>query len=401
MNENTITLYPGNWLYNAGVVGFLKIIHFKEEESYISSILNDDGSLFLDRKIFDTDLVKNVYLPKFFIYYIEYLTKDENIEEWLNQRDSEGRTTKEKVTKFYVELGDFGYRFIRGFNKLFRSKMPYQNLVQEGEWKEFVNYIAELKKWGEEKTQKTCNFCSNYTYIEPSIDSKLQKRLFRFDLMHSSLLGPSLGGFPNSFWNENVSMNVCPMCAYLLIHNHLAFIKLSDGSEIFINAPSFKIMWYLNKYAEEIYSKEKIQTTKELLGISLIALASKLYIQLSKWVMMNIEVVSKFNNRIDFFVLPYETVLLLSDRDIAGLLNEIGEFRILNLVLDGNYRSILEIGERIFNIALKPQNNQKESDFINEIIKLQKNKDKKTEFSYKLFKLYSLIEEKLKGGILV
>ena len=90
-----------------------------------------------------------------------------------------------------------------------------------------------------------------------------------------------------------------PSLAFLIIHHHLSFIPLSDGSEIFINAPSFEAIWYLNKYAREVYGKEKLKTTKEILGISLIEAALKLNIQLGKWTMMNVEVVNRYKTIID------------------------------------------------------------------------------------------------------
>lgn len=244
-------------------------------------------------------LIKICLLLKTLIYYVEFLTKDENIDEWLDKKDKKNVSNRDKEeTKFlYEKMGEFRYKFIRAFNKLFRSATPYQNLVQEDEWEEFTEYVGRLKNWNLQKAEKTCNLCSEITFVEPKANSKLKKRLSQFAYTYSSLLGPSPKEFPNSFWSQSISMNICPMCAYLLIHHHLSFTKLSDGSEIFINAPSFKIMWYLNKYAKEIYGKEKIQSTKELLDISLIELASKLYVQLSKWLMMNIEVVSKIGEK--------------------------------------------------------------------------------------------------------
>lgn len=355
MNENTITLYPGNWLYNAGVLGLLKVLDSMEID--VKDFLKEDGTA-------------EINIP---------LNSDKIFDAW------------DSLT--YEILG-ISYKGKSGGTK----KYYYVNQTERSIKRRIDNFLSNLSKTISslgKKERFVCMFCGK-KIRSSDVDSLKQS--------YSKIL---IGAVDNFYWNFEPKDYLCSGCQFVVMCHHLAFIKLSDGSEIFINAPSFKIMWYLNKYAEEIYSKEKIQTTKELLGISLIELASKLYIQLSKWVMMNIEVVSKFNNKIDFFVLPYETVLLLSSRDIASLLSDIGEFNILNLVLDGNYEGILELGERILNIALKlkAEKTRKSQDkyekLINEIIKLQKNRDNKTEFSYKLFKLYSLIEEKLKGGILV
>lgn len=62
MREDTITLYPGNWLYNTGVVGFLNILSFGINEIFIENNLNDNDSLALSRNIFDFD--KDLSTPK-------------------------------------------------------------------------------------------------------------------------------------------------------------------------------------------------------------------------------------------------------------------------------------------------------------------------------------------------
>ena len=42
MNEKVITLYPSNWLYNAGVVGLIRVL--EKASIKISGIARDDGS---------------------------------------------------------------------------------------------------------------------------------------------------------------------------------------------------------------------------------------------------------------------------------------------------------------------------------------------------------------------
>lgn len=398
MND-TITLYPKNWLYNAGVIGLLKVLSSKIN---IDSWLKDDGSLDLDLVIFHRGKFN---IPNALVYYVEYLTEDENIEEWLDKTDKNSVTNREKYKKFYDQMGDFGYRLVRAFNKLFRSNMPYQNLVQESEWQEFIEFVGKLANVNQKGEHYTCDLCGEEKAV--GSNSGLKERLFRFGFTHSKLLGPSISEFPNSFWNNKASFIVCPLCAFLLIHHHIALTKLSDGSEIFINAPSFKLMWYLNKYVKEIFEREKIQAVRQLLGMSLIEMALKLNLQLGKWTMMNIEVVIKRESEIDFFSLPLETVTMLLDRDIATQLRDIGEISILDLFLEGRYKEILEVGERILEIALKSDRGKQDDHFINHYIKLGKNKEKGKKnknlivFAQNLFKLYAFIEEKVRGGLAV
>lgn len=370
-----IVLYPGNWLYNAGVVGLLVSIERVEKLSNYYGFnygFNNDGSVSLGRDIFN---------------------------------------------KLHVEQRYFSEERI---SSIVGKSTLYRNFLQPS-WKDKFHYFVEsLFEIAETEDSTCCNLCYRKLALPEAkiqdLNSKdLEKFLDgikRFDIRHNTMLGPSIGEFPNGFWDGNGSLCICPLCAFLIIHHHLSFIPLSDGSEIFINAPSFEAIWYLNKYAREVYGKEKLKTTKEILGISLIEAALKLNIQLGKWTMMNVEVVNRYKtiidrttkiDKIDFFSLPYEIVLLLSDNEIASLLDDIGEFSVLNLVLDGNFRRILELAERIFKIALKPEKERgtQEKNFMNDKVRLKKNKENLILFSQKLFKLYALIEEKAKKEVSV
>jgi len=160
-------------------------------------------------------------------------------------------------------------------------------------------------------------------------------------------------------------------------------------------------MWHLNKYSS-IYKAEGIKHLKEILGMSLIEMASKFYIQLGRWEKMNIEIVSKHGNKIDFFSFPAEIVDLLTNKEIASLLTQIGEFKILNMVIDGKFKDILSFAEKVMRITLKKsdERTKNEKDFIRENIKLERNKKNLTEFSQKLLKLYALTETEMKKEVI-
>jgi CRISPR-associated protein Cst1 len=165
----------------------------------------------------------------------------------------------------------------------------------------------------------------------------------------------------------------------------VAWTKLSDSTSIFINAPSFKVMWHLNKYAKELYGAGKIEGVKELFGMSLIELALKLNLQLGKWTMMNIEVVIKHKDKkdkLEFFFIPHEIVVLLLDKSVASLLFDIGRTEVLSWFLDGEFDKILNEGEKLFRKALMSSDSNTLS------------------YSQKLFELYALVNEKRKGGAL-
>lgn len=130
-----LILYPGNWLYNASVIGFLNVISRRLGEDVIESWLNEDGGLTIDKAIFDPVKIVKEDIPKSLVYYVEYLTEHEDIEEWLGKNSN-----SEKLKEYYDRMGEFGYKLVRAFNKLFSKNMPYQNLVQQGDRKEFITF---------------------------------------------------------------------------------------------------------------------------------------------------------------------------------------------------------------------------------------------------------------------
>lgn len=371
MQQNKIILYPSNWLYNAGVVGFLRVLEDKNIINGMESFLKDDGSIEICRDIF--------------------------------------QKLAGKVNEIYFSEGKVAS--IVGKSELYRNYL-------QPTWKSMFNKFIELLQ----KVIYTgnCDICGVGHYIsnnDISFQNDDLKNLIKFrngirilDVRLNALLAPSRK-FPNSFWNNNATSIVCDLCGYILIHQHLAFTPLFDGSEIFINAPSFKLMWYLNKYSE-IYAKDTTKHLKEILGMSLIEMASKFYIQLGRWEKMNIEMVSKYKvydknrkeyiDKIDFFSLPAEIVGLLTDKEIASLLTQIGEFKILNMVIDGKFKDILSFAEKVMRITLKKsdERTENEKDFIRENIKLERNKKNLTEFFQKLFKFYALIETEMKKEVI-
>ncbi|MFH7835883.1 MAG: hypothetical protein QXL51_04730 [Candidatus Aenigmatarchaeota archaeon] len=363
MPENVITLYPSNWLYNAGVIGFLEVLEMCGET--VENLLRDDGSVCFEKSLFKKIDTNRLYF------------------------------SENKIAR------------IIGKSSLYRN---YLQKTWKPAFEAFVNNLENLNLFS------SCDICSEGKYLDQNIfnSSSINNLIVKFingirtyDVRLNYYLAPSKKKFPNSFWNNNTSLVVCDLCGYILIHHHIPMVKISGDSEIFINCPSFKLMWHLNKYVKEIYTKEVIVEVKKILGMSLIELASKLYINLGRWEKMNIEVVCKYKMRknekeedkIEFFSLPAEIVDLISDRAIANIINEIGEFKILNMVLDGRLKDILSFGEKIFKIGLKPENERgkHETDFINSEIRLERNRRNLINFSQKIFNLLALIESK-KGG---
>lgn len=363
MQNNIITLYPSNWLYNAGVVGLLKYIdsenfltEWNDEEKYS---LDSSGELKLNRKLF----------------------------------------TKIDIERKY--FSDEKEVSLVGNNPYYRNFIDTKGIQKEA-FKSLVNQLSISQNI----KNRTCYLCTRPYFIEDTSSILSQKggdlfleKVESFDFVHNTLLGPSQK-FPNAYWNLENKFPLCHMCIFILIHHHLALTTLSDGSKIFINAPSFKLMYELNRLVKAMFEAENKEfTRKEILAISLIEYSRKLSVSLGMWMLMNIEVVVQSKDNVDFFNLPYDVMRIISDRKIAGLLSDIGETQVFKLILDQKYSELVDLIYKILRTSLKKQYDitKYDRDTIRDLIRMDKNKSNPTEFANKLLILYSLIEEKLKG----
>jgi CRISPR-associated protein Cst1 len=132
--------------------------------------------------------------------------------------------------------------------------------------------------------------------------------------------------------------------------------------------------------------------------MSVIEYCAKANATIGLWAGMNIEIVAVNNDTIDFYSLPSNVTKLISNKRVATLLSEIGEFKILNLVLDQKYNELVEMAYRILRISMKNETNEGDRKFINDSIFLSRNKFPATAqrlFANKILKLYALIEEHL------
>ena len=338
-----IILYPSNWLYNAGVIGLMRVL----EDINISP-----NSIINERK-----------LPQ-----INIQRTDDIFNKWKELTENAG----------YRWGGQKGY---------------YANQT-EGSIKSRINALFSTQTTNNSSRRRrsqtfVCSFCSKTFHGSKS-------SLSFVDQSFGNLL-MSTRTTPNFFWALEKDLFCCQKCEFILMCHHLAFITLGDGSEIFINAPSFDSMWYLNKFVREVYAKEDAKTKRELLGMSIIEYATKVQHTLGMWTIMNIEIVSKYKDYIDFFSLPDQTTKLLSDKEIAGLLSNTGEFKVFNTVLDGAYQSLTENGYRLLKVALKTPNerNKSEKKFLDSYLRLEKNKKDLLKTANKILKLYALIEQKI------
>ena len=328
--EDKITLYPSNWLYNAGVVGFLKVLQYNGINFEI------DGKLIIDRFA-----IKESY-KGIFRYH----------EDVLNERFS-----------------------IWGKNK------RYPNYIQSSQKEFFENHYIKALQRIERNKHKTCSWCEGYFIPQILIDdikskfkgnfSSFLEQREKFQGIHFAGLGAAITEVPNSFWNLNFSTPICHLCSYLIIFNHLAFIKTSEG-EFFINAPHFKLIWDLNSFAENLLQKSKEYGIRKILSSSLLQWAIKRRTLLGAWTMMNIEVIvkkrifdpknKKVETIIDYFDLPPDITKILLDYDIANLIERINEEKIFDLILQGKFSEIEKANYFVLRTILKLKNKKEISE---------------------------------------
>ena len=352
MNENSIVLYPSNWLYNAGVVGFLRVLN----EVALPVDFSEDGGVSLRINNNDQDLI-------------------------------------------------FGkWKEMSAENRIYGAKDAYYaNQTESCIRKRLARFFVANASKAKKKSDFVCCFCTSKVQTTKSKAARLNQAF-------SNVLLGSEKSFSNTYWSNSASDFVCPRCEFVLMCHHLGLTKLSDGSEAFINAPSFKVMWCLNKLMREAFgssSWEEGRRKRDVLAISLIEYALKVETTLGVWVEMNVEMVNKISyydpekkktvTRIDFFTLPHEVVRLLRDRRVASLLSRIGEYSILNMFLDQDFSRLMETGYRLLRVALTPKNESKEVDkFIKRVLHLAKNRENPARTAQYIFKLCALVEEQRK-----
>jgi CRISPR-associated protein Cst1 len=351
--EKQIELYPGHWLYNASILGFLlslKMVEGKDIDEYLLK----DGRILLPKKIF----------------------------------------TELEVSKRYFEDAKI--------SSIVAKAPIYRNYLQSSEKEAFtlfVNSLENVEKSGQ------CNL-SNEAYNLPiEIEKQLRKkglekfldRIIDFNMVFHADLGPSLDMFPNAYWNNRQSNKICQLFAFLIIHQHIPFITMSDKSKIFINAPSFSLMYKLNTLLEKLIDKENA-SYKNLLAMSVIDFSIKTNVMMNTWAGMNIEIVAiQKSGVIEFISLPYETIRILSNKRIAEHLSSIGEFMVLNMVIDGRLKDLIELGYRILKIAMKPTIGKEDRNFIENNFFRYENRENRNlkELANKILKLYALTEERI------
>jgi CRISPR-associated protein Cst1 len=310
---------------------------------------------------------------------------NDDISDYINKINAQSDTKKminDIVNKICKYKNEYVYR--KSIGSLFSKNCIYQNLINPNTFDDtnkFINTFSTKTFLKNANSRKVCSFCTRDEFETEVINAQ-----------HMNILFPVYNAFPNAYWNNNEKsvMQICSFCKFIIIHHHLPWIKTNNG-DIFINAPSFKIMWYLNKFAKDVVDKNESYNLRKILGISYLELAQKTALTLGAWSLMNVEMVIKKGSDVDYYSLPYNISVILLQKDIASLINSTNEPLILELILEGKIEALLELEYHIQRCLITKNQNQK-------YVKLIKNKSNMKSLSQVLPILYAKIDKLLKKG---
>lgn len=313
MNSKVI-LYPSNWLYNAGVIGFLKVLKEIKEEN------------------------ENIYkIEEAVEINLENLCADKIFEKW------------DEIT--YKKLG-ISYKGKSGGTKNFYYANQTERSIKK-KIEMLLNPSSAVRR-----INVPCSFCGNIS--AKSLSNEL------IQTFGNILLGAQRT-FPNIFWMLKSREFVCPKCAFIILCHHISFLKLDNNVEIFINAPNFRLVWDLNNFFSKVINGSGYRIEK-ILGISLFNWAIRRRALLGAWTIMNIEVIIKNWHKeekkwiIDYFDLPYHITKILLDYEITNLINQIGEEKIFDLIINGKFSELEKANYYVLRAILKLKNNEEISD---------------------------------------
>jgi len=331
--SNYITLIPASWLFNASVIGFLKILEKSGIYENIEEMLQEDGSIKLETEIFEklSQRAKEIYFDK--------------------------------------KLLNIG---LVGKNELYLNYIPVHAKENPDFFREVIKLLGNATENG------SCSVCGTGKYIPESKlrDSTDEVKEFLYtkssmSVILNSYLGASKGEFPNSYWDLKPDTKICHLCSYLLIHHHLAMSELeaeSSKSKIFINSNSFKAMWEFSKLLEKYSILGSAENIKHL-AIPLLRLGTKIMSSIYSEE-NNFEIVyySLKKDKIlpkNFVVKPNISKIITNER-ISNIIENIGNKKVLSSILDGNFNNLLDIAEKI---TLYLQKNDTNNKVLKEIIK--------------------------------
>ena len=308
-----IVIYPHNWVHNANVYGFLKALSWYGFD--VSKLLKDDGTLTLSEDIQKDIYEKESGIPKLYKIWIE----------------STDKLRIAKVNEKYDPYVNIPKRFFMNDERLYKNLIPERGDKLEKFWVELRRMIEHVFDTPKIEGNDTCFLCGNPVSVPND------KKLIRYHEFSPELFGKLsswIRHFPNAFWNMEQNLYVCDVCSQMALFRHFVFYKNNDK---FINAPSFKVIWYLNEALEAF----KKLNTNEALGYSLLETSLKIYRILGAWARQNVEIITLTDSGYEISYLPPKVVDSLLTPKVVYLLKVIRDDEIFQKVLREDTNGIL------------------------------------------------------------
>jgi CRISPR-associated protein Cst1 len=155
-------------------------------------------------------------------------------------------------------------------------------------------------------------------------------------------------------------------------------------------------MWHLNKFVKNVLGKSNAYKLDQILGFTLLEFAQKVFMTLGIWSIMNIEMVINKKDAIDYYSLPLYVMKVLLNKKVANLLNDIGEPSIFEMVISGNFDSLVELNHEVLKSVFDDnfERNKKRYKYVSRLKNTKKRNRQK--ISAILPELYAQIDSILK-----
>ncbi|GIV22463.1 MAG: hypothetical protein KatS3mg025_0122 [Bacteroidia bacterium] len=335
-----LPILPSHWLFNASMIGLLEV--FASQGISPEDFLREEGTLAgkrLLRRVFSA-LSEPAFDSTHELWPLRQLHW------WFVQHHAHhaGKIPPPPNPKcpFRTEEGKIFYAALAS---LFGNKAPYQNWYHhsEGKWAN-PSQFAETFSWEtvftpKKRRRESCLFLGETRYVTQPIDLRNLQWLF-----------PAQSSFPNAFrgLHEEGTLRLSRPALTAILFHHLAFTRLSDNSEVFINAPSFKLMWHLNRLLKGISEQ---QEALPLLATSVVEYSLRIQRMLGGWVFQNIQLIHRQGETVETVTLSPAVVRLLLRPKVTQALARLRSSALVRALLAGRFGIV----QHLSYLALRSQ----------------------------------------------
>jgi len=259
---NKIVLYPSNWLYNAGVVGFLRVLEFGDKKK-LDEVLEREPFYITSDEI---EIVKNKFIDFIETEFKPTLKKQpKDIRSLLFAKTGGLLPNLQQLTKYGIKSDE---------------ELPkwWNNLIG--------NALKEIKQ-DITNNSLTCKYCGN----------KFHKPIWEvpydfWDKVYNTLMPSPFLENPNWLFYLQNDLVICGMCKIILILSNFIVSQRTELSE-FVNVPSIKALYFLNKLLLKLKRIETFKTltpNQRLEALISEALLTYEFIR-GAWILQNVELI--------------------------------------------------------------------------------------------------------------